>query len=152
MVPCEELAIQAVEIGTNAAIVDTERRVLSANTAAAETLARQRISSSKTATLQARITTLRAHSEYCWRRARETAMRLASPGCGTRGAALEMLAVASDSTRSGRSFVLMLNLNLRTRSPPRLLDAERVLGAGSCASARQRFKNMKPEIVFNRTC
>jgi len=125
MIPREELKTDEIETGTNAAIVaalrwlrvgiavvDSQRRLLSANAAAAETLAQAmhfrldggHVVGTHHAATRALVTLLTASEG-------DTAVPSVALVCanGCRGSTLEIAAVATDSMLIGRSFVLMFN-------------------------------------------
>jgi len=123
MIPREVLATGAIESGTNAAIVaalrwlrvgiavvDDERRLLSANAAAEEIFARAthlkvdggHVVGAHQGATRALITLLDACDAE---RPPSSVALVSAPGSG----ALEVLAVANDAPELGRCFVLMLN-------------------------------------------
>jgi DNA-binding CsgD family transcriptional regulator len=125
MIPREELETGAIESGTNAAIVaalrwlrvgiavvDPQRRLLSANAAAAETLAQAthfrldcgNIVGAHQAATRALVDLLSASEDGI---AAPSVALVSANGC--RGSALEVVAVAAHSEPIGRSFVLMFN-------------------------------------------
>ncbi|HUL63574.1 MAG TPA: hypothetical protein VLW55_03060 [Burkholderiaceae bacterium] len=126
MIPREELETDAIEHGTNAAIVaalswlrvgiavvDPQRRLLSANAAAAETLAEAthfrldggHIVGAHQGATRALVAVLTTASEGDI--AAPSVALVSANGC--RGSALEVVAIAADSAPIGRSFVLMFN-------------------------------------------